>query len=63
MSSHRVDVTGDVFVSVFDDGRIELCSTHHNLKLLGGSGVDPRAGRGSRYRFIVEAREDGPKPE
>lgn len=46
MGSRRVDVTEDVYVSVFDDGRIEVCAPHHDLKPLGGSGSDPPAGQG-----------------
>lgn len=57
MSSRRVDITPDVYVSVFDDGRIELCARKHNLKP-GRGGVDPRPGRGSRYSFTLEPRED-----
>jgi hypothetical protein len=50
-SSRRVDITDNVYVSVFEDGRIELCAPH----------PDPRPGRGSHYRFIVEERPDIPE--
>ncbi len=60
MGSKRIKITPDVYVSVFDDGRIELCAPRHDLKP-GRGGSDPRPGRGSRYSFTVEPRTlDGP---
>ncbi len=57
MSSKIIQITPDVSVSVFDDGRIEVWAPRHDLKLRRG-GSDPRPDRGSRYSFTVEPRQE-----
>jgi hypothetical protein len=56
MSSKRIDITTDpeVYVSVFDDGRIELCAPHADLQPTRRGGRDLRPGRGSRWSFTAE---------